>query len=470
MRQLFILCIILSFYGFYGSGLYSQVCNPDPLFTGEGISPDTTDNMPLACVPIPYSATFTVHPPPDTIIGGITFTINFLRIDSVVGLPLGFTYACSPVNCTYPGGAIGCAIVTGIPTLALIGLYPLTIYGTIQLFHPIFGTITQPVIFSDYRLKIGGGMGFLNGSTDAGCGLSNGSVWTLVSGGVSPLSYVWNTLPVSTNDTVLNLSVGNYQVNVTDYYGCMDSTNVNVANPNSPVIDTIIGTHNACFGDTIGTAISVVSMGNAPYTYSWSNSDTTDTIINLSEGTYILIVTDSSNCSSLMEAITITAPTILNSVMLSTSETCIGCLDGSASVSVSGGTPPYSYLWSNSATTDTITGISTGIYIVTVTDSMGCILNDTVMVNSTAGIHENNLSKSAVIYPNPAKELIKIESTIIDGEGIKIEITDIRGTLIANFETKQKLYSIDVHTWPVGIYLIRIYISNLFEVHKLIIN
>jgi hypothetical protein len=133
-------------------------CTPDPGFTGEGISPDTATNMAPACVGVPYAETFTVHPPPDTIIAGFTFTINFMRIDSVVGLPAGFSYACSPANCTFPGGSTGCAIVTGNPTLAQVGLHPLTIYGTTQVYHISLGTINQPVSFSGYRLKIGGGL------------------------------------------------------------------------------------------------------------------------------------------------------------------------------------------------------------------------------------------------------------------------------------------------------------------------
>lgn len=470
MKHIFTIFSILAFLFFYNSTLYSQACTPDPGFTAEGLSPDTIVNMSPACVPIPYAQTFTIHPPPDTVVSGFTFIINYLMIDSVVGMPAGFSYACSPANCTYPGGTIGCAIISGIPTLSQIGVYSLTIYGTIQAYHPMFGTILQPVIYTGYKLKIGGGITLAPGSTNAGCGISDGSVWSGVTGGAAPLSYLWNTAPISTTDTVLNLPAGPYQINITDNYGCMDSSNISIVNPGGPVIDTIMGTNNACFGDSTGTAIPTISLGTAPYTYSWSTGDTTSTLSNLPAGVYGLQVTDSNNCVGIFQTVTITTPSVVNGALSSTSETCIGCNDGSASVVPSGGTSPFTYLWSNSVTNDTINGLTTGFYVVTITDSQGCSFTDSVMVNNTAGISENIMKSSFIIYPNPSKDFITIESGTTNNDLKKIAVIDMYGKLISNFETTNNIYSIDIHMLPTGIYLIYINSTDANQVFKIIKN
>ncbi len=469
MKQRFSLWFLLMFFTFSTIGLRAQ-CTPDPGFTGTGIVPDTTTNMAPACVGIPYAQTFTINPPPDTVIAGFLFTVNFIRIDNVVGLPAGFSYACNPINCTFPGGGSGCAIVTGTPGLAQVGVYPLTIQTTIQIYNGTFGTVTQTATVIGYRLKIGGGMNITTNSTNAGCGISDGSVWATVTGGASPLTYLWNSAPPSANDTVINLPAGTYQVNVTDNYGCADSAMVGIGNPNSPVIDTITGTNNSCFGDSMGTATPTISLGTAPYTYTWSNGDTTATIGNLPAGSYGLLVTDSNNCTSLMETIIITEPGAISASMSSNSETCLGCNDGSATATPSGGTPPYTYLWSNSGVTSTINGIPTGMYYVTITDSLGCTYMDSVMVNSTAGLQEYPLFSSIIIYPNPVSDFVTIQSGLSTESLGKLEVLDIHGRVMTTAETTHSKYSMDIQHWPIGMYLVRIYRKNSCEAYKFVKN
>ena len=302
-------------------------------------------------------------------------------------------------------------------------------------------------------------------SLDAGCGISDGSAWTSVTG-VSPFGYLWNTIPSSSNDTIFNVAAGNYQVNITDNYGCMDSVIVSVNNPNSPIIDSIVAVDNLCFGDSSGIANSFVSAGTMPYTYSWSTGDTTANIANLPNGTYALLVTDSNNCNSNIVNVVISSPTVLNVSNSSTNESCLGCLDGSATAIVTGGAGPYTYNWSNSGTTSTINALSTGLYIVTVTDSLGCTQIDSVMVGSSAAIDENVMENEILIYPNPADEFVKIESK---GSALgMVEIRDIQGKLIADFITKNSVYTINTYGWSVGIYLVKVYKGSGNKTYKLV--
>ena len=112
----------------------------------------------------------------------------------------------------------------------------------------------------------------------------------------------------------------------------------------------------SCNGGSDGTVMANVSGGTAPYTYLWDNGQTTDSVYNLSAGDYNVTITDYNGCSSTSTA-TITEPIILTSSITSTNDvSCNGGSNGSAVVSASGGTAPYSYLWDN--------GQSNGLYFL----------------------------------------------------------------------------------------------------------
>ncbi|MBN4062354.1 T9SS type A sorting domain-containing protein, partial [Bacteroidales bacterium AH-315-I05] len=123
--------------------------------------------------------------------------------------------------------------------------------------------------------------------------------------------------------------------------------------------------------------VSISEMG--PLTYNWSNGGTTATATGLSAGSYSVTVTDGT--CSVDTTITITQPAIVAPTVTSTDETTSGASDGTATATGSGGTSPYTYTWSNSATTQTISGLSPGIYMVTLTDANGCTGNGVAVVN-----------------------------------------------------------------------------------------
>jgi hypothetical protein len=170
---------------------------------------------------------------------------------------------------------------------------------------------------------------------------------------------------ITTNTTVT--------LTVTDGSGKTASCSIQVTVP-APLTASATSTDVTCFGDSDGTATVSAAGGTAPYTYLWSNTETTSSLTGLDPGTYIVTVTDANGCSATASA-TITEP---DELTLSTSHTDINCngdFNGTATVTPAGGTAPYSYLWSANAgnqTGSTAIALGAGTYMVTVTDDNGC--------------------------------------------------------------------------------------------------
>ncbi|MFM7595672.1 MAG: gliding motility-associated C-terminal domain-containing protein [Flavobacteriales bacterium] len=226
-------------------------------------------------------------------------------------------------------------------------------------------------------------------STDVTCnGLNNGTASVIASGGSAPYTYLWNNNATST--TVSNLSPGNYTVTVTDANGCTTSANVTISQP-VLLTSSTTSTDVTCNGLNNGTASVTASGGTAPYTYLWSNGPTSANVSNLAPGTYSVVVTDANGCTASAN-VTISQPVLLTATTSSTNISCNGLNNGTASVTASGGTAPYSYLWNNNSTFATVANLAPGNYSVTVTDANGCTVSANVNITEPAILGANTAS------------------------------------------------------------------------------
>ncbi len=218
-------------------------------------------------------------------------------------------------------------------------------------------------------------------STQPSCN-SDGSVSASGSGGTPPYTYSWST--GATTSSINNLAPGTYSVTVTDGNNCTKTESVTLV-ANIPVANAS-KTDVTCSGNCNGSATATVSGGASPYTYSWSNGSTTATINALCEGNYSVTVTDNKGCTS-QKNITIGAG-INIALSVTTNQSTCAQPNGSASVTASGGTSPYTYLWSASAgsqTTPTAINVYSGYHTVTITDANNCYKIDTVYVPNVGG-------------------------------------------------------------------------------------
>ncbi|MFH1319447.1 MAG: PKD domain-containing protein, partial [Bacteroidota bacterium] len=235
-------------------------------------------------------------------------------------------------------------------------------------------------------------------STNPACfGSCDGSVGVTVAGGIPPYTYLWNDPAAQTTATVTGLCAGIYNVVITDANGCIIIGNFAIINP-APMTAFITTTDVSCFGSCDGTATANSVNGTAPFTYQWNDGQTTITASNLCAGTYNVILTDANGCPATAAATVGTPPLLTVSISSSGNINCNGNCIGFAQSLVTGGTPPYTYLWSDGQTNAQAINLCAGIYILTVTDSNGCTANVSVTISQPQGLVVNITSNNVSCY------------------------------------------------------------------------
>lgn len=208
---------------------------------------------------------------------------------------------------------------------------------------------------------------------------NDGTATANPTGGTGDYTYLWNN--GETTQTITDLAPGNYTVEVTDENGCTAVQTVIVNAFDCTIAGTASSTDITCFGAQNGTANVTLLGANDPVTYTWSNGANTAELSNLAAGTYTVEIIDNTNCADVLQVV-ITEPTELHANAAATGETALGANDGTATANPAGGTGAYTYEWSNSETTQTISDLEPGTYTVTVQDENGCTDVQVVVVNA----------------------------------------------------------------------------------------
>ncbi|MBL4652682.1 MAG: T9SS type A sorting domain-containing protein, partial [Flavobacteriales bacterium] len=232
-------------------------------------------------------------------------------------------------------------------------------------------------------------------TTDATCGGSDGTATAIGVGGVTPYTYNWfdvNSISLGTTMTITGLAQGAAICEITDANGCRDTEGEFVNNIGAPSITSVTSSNVTCAGGNDGAASITVTGGTSPYTIQWQEFNSGDTytgtsVTGLPEGSYIITVTDSQtpNCQ-IGGYIEIEQPDSIYTQGFVTDASCNGYSDGDVDVNTWGGTSPYSFAWSDGSTTEDVSGILAGFYILTTTDANGCPKEDNYIVNELAAV------------------------------------------------------------------------------------
>ncbi|MCC7467527.1 MAG: gliding motility-associated C-terminal domain-containing protein [Saprospiraceae bacterium] len=206
-------------------------------------------------------------------------------------------------------------------------------------------------------------------------GLATGNaIFQGASQGTPPYSLLWsNNIGTPVNP---NLPAGSYQLTITDANGCTLLETLTVTEHNEPGLQAALQQVD-CFGAQNGSIDLQLSGGTPGFDYFWSNNSTTQDLSQLGPGNYTLTITYAGGACSSTASYQISEPAAL--VFANTVLTQLNCYEsgnGAVDISISGGTGAYSFLWSNSATTEDISGLPAGPYAVTITDANGCTLEE----------------------------------------------------------------------------------------------
>ncbi|TAD93371.1 MAG: hypothetical protein EAY75_01095, partial [Bacteroidetes bacterium] len=308
---------------------------------------------------------------------GCTSTINNIDITQPTPIVVG-TPAVTPVNC-FGGttGAISIAASGGTGTLTYQwsnGATTNTVTGLAAGTYFVIVRDANGCTVNSGNIAVGQPAELTVSTTPTAVtcfGGTNGGVTTIVNGGTTNYTYLWSNNAATADLT--NVAAGNYQVTVTDARGCTAISTATVTSPTALVLSGTV-TNVLCNGASTGAITLSNTGGTGTLTYDWADiagTDNPQNRTNLAAGTYSVTVSDANGCTD-AKSYTVTESAPLATSFVNTNISCNGGSDGAIDLSVSGGVGPYTYLWSNGANTEDITGLAAGPYSVTVTDANSC--------------------------------------------------------------------------------------------------
>ena len=336
---------------------------------------------------------------------------NCQRIDSIIIMqplqPLTIVDSIKEVSC-FGGsdGTIQISVTGGTPTYTYLwsngntttklvslptGNYTVTVTDILNCELVEVKTVDQPAAPVEVVPVV----------TDVNCyNGADGEVVLNVTGGTPNYSYRWatsNFVVVNDFDSILtNMKSDNYLLTVTDSRGCIEVVTVPINQPAEFRLDIAASSGASCFGVADGNITVNAQGGNAPYNYAWSNGVSGNSITNLPSGDYTVTVTDAKICE-LIVTYNISGPTApLAAQVVSTPVKCFGDTNGTATLTITGGTPPYQHTWTNGATDYTLYNLASGPYTITVFDNNGCLVKTGTYIDGPLKTLEINFTTDSV--------------------------------------------------------------------------
>ncbi|MFH2095763.1 MAG: PKD domain-containing protein, partial [Bacteroidota bacterium] len=297
-----------------------------------------------------------------------------------------------------------------------------------------------------------------NVTNETTLGANDGQIDLTPSGGNAPYTYNWSN--AQTTQDLTNLAPGTYNVTVTDANGCTGTGSWTVTQGSSgtpPVAGFTPSATTICVGQSV--TFTNTTTGATGYSWSFpggspsSSTSASPTVTYTTAGSYTATLTATNTDGSDVESVTINVIDVTVSA-ISSDESVMGANDGSIDLTPSGGNAPYTYYWSNSATTEDISGLAPGTYNVTVTDANGCTETGSwTILQGPQGI-EQPANGMFSLYPNPTTGDVTLQfsSTAIRN----IEVYNILGKKMMSLNSNENRQNIDLAGFSKGVYIIQV--------------
>lgn len=301
------------------------------------------------------------------------------------------------------------------------------------------GASSYTVVATDANGCVGQGYAYINtntpvnvtySATSSQCTSATGAATLSPTGGTAPYSFFWNSNPLANGATLSNVGPGTYPFQVTDAVGCIRTGSV-VVPPVSTINATLYASSVIC-PNTTGNVTSSVYGSNGPFTYAWSNGATTNAITGVPLGSYSCVITDALGCSvTKYQSMSTVSP--VNVGVSTVPATCIYSTDGVVISSVSGGTAPYSYVYSNGATSPNTSNLGVGNHYLNVTDANGCSKSTHFWIANANTSQDCYCTISGDVYVDANSNCVNdpgeagVENIMIHCSGFGYAFTDANG-------------------------------------------
>jgi hypothetical protein len=317
-------------------------------------------------------------------------------------------------------------------------------------------------------------------------GASDGSITSIAAGGQPPYTFSLVEFPANVSGTITGvfdgLGAGNYTVKVTDGNICESvSAPVIITSPIPlSVVASVTSNYNgsqiSCFGGSDGVITTTSSGGiGFHFTLNQSPGNTTGAFSgifsNVGAGIYTILISDANGCITNSAPVNLVEPEILTAEAEITPDQSGS--DGSIVLTVTGGTSPYLYEWSNSTHEKDLLNVAAGEYDVEITDANSCMYNENFVVPIVVGITHDELDKGVVLSYNNLQQSFYLAYSLDSRGPVSIKVFDAKSGLISQHfeyqEAGEQKYNLAQQNSQPGFYVVQIKIDNKLYSKKLLI-